>query len=79
MKDFKTPIVLSLCILAISLAIFGCVYVLHMFWVIYPHRLALGSWYWLHIVLLTACVPLFGAMILHLFRRLRRGTQRSLT
>ena len=69
MKDPKEPIALTLCILAISLAIFGCVYVLHMFWVIYPDRLAPGGRYWFHIVLLTA--PLFCAMVLHLLRLMR--------
>ena len=79
MKDPKTLIALSLSIPAISLSMFGCVYVLHMFWVIYPNRLALGGCYWPGIVLISVCVPLFGAMILHLFRQLRRFTGSSLT
>jgi hypothetical protein len=72
MKDPKTLVALSLSIPAISLSMFGCVYVLHMFWVIYPNRLALGRFYWPDILLISVCVPLFGAMILHLFRQLRR-------
>jgi hypothetical protein len=79
MKDPKALIALSLSIPAIGLSMFGCVYVLHMFWLIYPNRLALGHFYWPAIVLITACVPLFGAMILHLIRQLRHCAGRPLT
>jgi hypothetical protein len=40
---------------------------------IHPDRLALGRWYWPAIVLISACVPLFAGMILHLIPQLRQA------